>query len=137
MAAAVRWADSPEKWEQVIDHYGREGVDLSRYRGQFHMRERAMLELGQIGKYLESAPKPEYRTIEAGGSLIDVSGGNPRVVIAPNDGSQQVGAPAGLAPGKVVNGFRYRGGNPNDRNSWEPIGGQTPPASGAFPASGY
>ena len=38
----------------------------------------------------------------------------------------------GPAVGTVHNGFRFRGGNPNDRNSWEPVGGQTPPASGNF-----
>lgn len=142
LTQAVRWADTPEKWEQVIQHYAQEGVDLTPYSGKFDQRERAMLELGKIGEYLESAPKPEFKSVEAGGSLIDVSGGNPRVVIAPNDGTQQMGQPVrqagGPQPGQVVRGFRFKGGNPNDRNSWEPVnGGPTPQASGGFPSAGY
>jgi hypothetical protein len=140
LVSAVRWADTPEKWEQVIDHYGKEGVDLTKYRGQFGMRDRAMLELGKIGEYLSGQPKPEYRTIEAGGSLIDVSNGNPRVVIAPNDGSQQMGQPA--QGGDIQEGatatnpqtgekIQYRNGQ------WVPAGGQTASPSGPFPSGGY
>lgn len=46
-------------------------------------------------------------------------------------------ASAGPQPGQVVNGYRFKGGNPNDRGSWEAVGGPTPQASGPFPASGY
>jgi hypothetical protein len=140
LANAVRWADTPDKWTQVQEFYKTKGVDLSRYA--FEGREQGLMALGKLGEYLDGAPKPEYRSVEAGGSLIDVSGGNPRVVIAPNDGSQQMGSPVrqagGPEPGKVINGFRYKGGNPNDRNSWEPVnGGPTASQSGPFPASGY
>lgn len=40
--------------------------------------------------------------------------------------------PSGPAVGTISNGYRFKGGNPNDRNSWEPVGGQTQPASGNF-----
>lgn len=30
---------------------------------------------------------------------------------------------SGPQPGAVVGGFRFRGGNPNDQSSWEPVGG--------------
>lgn len=92
LSAAVRWADDPQKWEHVKQHFGQKGVDLTPYG--FEDRERGLLALGQLGEYLKTIPKPEYRSIEAGGSLIDVSGGNPRVVIAPNPGDQPMGAPA-------------------------------------------
>ncbi len=37
-----------------------------------------------------------------------------------------VRAPAPPRPGEVRDGFRFRGGNPADRNSWEPVGGAMP-----------
>ncbi|HAH10231.1 MAG TPA: hypothetical protein DCL48_09030 [Alphaproteobacteria bacterium] len=30
-------------------------------------------------------------------------------------------APKGPAPGTVKNGYRFKGGNPNDKNNWEPV----------------
>jgi len=66
----------------------------------------------------------------------------PRLVTDPTTGqvSMLMSPPGGAAPqagpqpGQVVNGFRFRGGNPNDRNSWEPVqGGASPPGSHTFP----
>lgn len=105
LTAAVRWADTPEKWQQVQQHYGQKGVDLSPYR--FEDREQGLLALGKMNEYLSSAPKAEYRTLEPGGSLIDVSGGQPRVVIAPNDGSYQTGQPVGGGLPRVTDQQSY------------------------------
>jgi hypothetical protein len=55
LSAAVRWADTPEKWQYVQQHYGQEGIDLSPY--QFQDREKSMVALGQLGSYLDGAPK--------------------------------------------------------------------------------
>jgi hypothetical protein len=52
LSAAVRWADTPEKWQYVQQHYGQEGIDLSPYR--FEDRERGLVALGQIGDYLKA-----------------------------------------------------------------------------------
>jgi hypothetical protein len=133
LGAAVRWADTPEKWNYVQQHYGQQGVDLSSYG--FEDRERGLVALNQISGYLKDPPKPDYRAIEPGGSLIDVTGGNPRVVIAPNEGGHPMGAPVGESSQDVTatgpNGQKLRL-NPQT-NQWEPMGGPTPSASGGFP----
>lgn len=44
-------------------------------------------------------------------------------------GGQSSGGPA---IGAVEDGYRFKGGDPSKRESWEPVGGPTPPASGIF-----
>jgi hypothetical protein len=64
---------------------------------------------------------------------VNTMDGSASLLIAPNSGGAQTGAPvnSGPAPGTVVGGYRFKGGNPNDRNSWEPAGGQ-PGGNGPF-----
>lgn len=76
LAAAVRWADNPEKWNEVIDFYGSKGLDLSQYRNRFDLREQAMLRLGKLGEYLQGAPKKDLVVID--GVAIDKATGQPQ-----------------------------------------------------------
>lgn len=51
---------------------------------------------------------------------------------APQQQGQAVTS-GGPQPGSVVNGYRFRGGNPNDRTAWEPVaGGAGSNAGGTF-----
>lgn len=58
-------------------------------------------------------------------------------LLRPKGRSSGPAATNGPQVGAVVNGFRFRGGNPNDKANWEPAnGGPTASPSGAFPAPG-
>lgn len=78
---------------------------------------------------------------QAGGGVAEIDPiTGAKMVIMPNAGGYTPGASvapqAGPAPGAVVNGHRFKGGNPNDRNSWEVVGGSGGNVGGGFPASG-
>jgi hypothetical protein len=56
------------------------------------------------------------------------------VVIPENATVEMPGQQGGPQPGAIEDGYRFKGGNPADPNSWEPVnGGPTPQASGTFP----
>lgn len=132
LSNAVRWANTPERWQQVQQHYGGKGVDLSPY--SFEDRERGLMALGQLDGYLKDPPKPDIRATEPGGGLYAVNpDGSVRVLVQPNPGDQPMGAPA---QGKEITATGPGGQklrlNPQT-NQWEPMGGPTQPASGGFP----
>lgn len=59
--------------------------------------------------------------------------GDGTFTVVPRGGTPPQGQPSGPQPGTEVGGFRFRGGNPNDRANWEPVGGQ-PAGNGPFDA---
>ena len=60
--------------------------------------------------------------------------GNPTKTFMPRTGPGTGGQPqqAGPPAGTVRNGFRFTGGNPNDRASWVPVGGASPDGGATF-----
>lgn len=125
LTAAVRWADTPEKWAQVQQFYGNKGMDLSGYG--FEQREQGLLALGKIGEYLESAPKPanvpnsyeEYQRAQADPNYarfleerrgpIVANNGDGTFTIIPRSGGQQQ-APASAPPPAAVDYLRKNPG---------------------------
>lgn len=131
IAAAVQWADSPEKWQVVQRHYGQFDPQLAAV--PFENREQALIQLGQMGAYLEQT-KPEIKAIEAGGSLaaVDPRTGRATPLILPNDGSQPAYGASGVQEGATATNpqtgekIMFRGGQ------WVPVGGGGGNVTGNF-----
>lgn len=76
----------------------------------------------------------------AGALSYNTQTGQSTVLVQPNDGSGQFGQPVGAAPtmqggpkpGAIIDGYRFKGGNPNDKANWEKAGGAGSNASGGF-----
>jgi hypothetical protein len=110
IAAAVQWADTPEKWAQVQQHYAQFDPQLGTV--PFQSREQVLISTGQMAEYLENTA-PKIQAIEPGGSLFSISpdGRNINELVRANPGTA-----APLAPvdedRKTVGGrnFVKRGG---------------------------
>lgn len=71
-----------------------------------------------------------YLQNRAEGAPLIASNGDGTFTIIPRGMAQGQGP----QPGTVEDGYVFKGGNPADPNSWQPVnGGPTPQASGAFP----
>lgn len=70
------------------------------------------------------------------GPIVANNGDGTFTIVPRGMAGQQGGAPQGEGPqpGAVEDGYRFKGGNPADRNAWEPVasGGPAPQAPGTF-----
>lgn len=89
----------------AFDPQGNEGFTLS--PGQ--------VRYGRNGQEVARGPDPapNYIPLPPGGRLVLEPG---------TGGPQSVDGPPPPAPGTIEDGYRFRGGNPADPNSWEPVG---------------
>jgi len=72
MAAAVQWADTPEKWAAAQKHYGQYDPQIASI--PFEAREQALLQLGQMGEYLKNTGPGEQYTLGPGAKRFDAKG---------------------------------------------------------------
>lgn len=116
--------------DQAIAGLQAQGWDTSGFQRTGNARQDLMTALavtGQLDKW-ETFSQPKYAPVGEGG-LVGFQFGAP----IQQGGQTQNFAPqqSGPAVGSVYGGYRFKGGNPNDRNSWEPVGGQ-PGGNGPF-----
>ena len=105
--------------DQFTQYMQAAGIDRTSPQGQALYRQRA-----------ESIAAPPMMAVDG----FDAQG-NPTKTFMPRTGFGGMGgqaAPYGPAPGTVKNGYRFNGGNPNDRNSWVPVGGASPVGGATF-----
>lgn len=114
--------DRAGAWAQYVQLAESRGMDIpteyERYSPQ--VLQSAIAEAGAMSKLLE-AREPHYQVIPEGGTLVNTR--DPQALA-------QVGATSrsGPQPGAVEDGYRFKGGNPADPQSWEPVGDAPPPA---------
>lgn len=134
MAAAVQWADTPEKWAQVTQHYGKYDPTLAQV--PFEQRESALIQLNQMGDYLKNT-KPDIRAIEPGGSLFSVApDGGVKELVRANPGSAAPASPVGAGPQEGATATNPQTGEKIEfRNgAWQPMGGTAGNGGGNFPS---
>lgn len=68
LGQALGWADTPEKWDQAVDHLAQQNPALAKYKGHFDQRGKAAMEVGAISAFVK-ASKPNLMNIN--GSVID------------------------------------------------------------------
>lgn len=105
--------------DQFTQYITASGIDPRSAQGQALYRQRA-----------ETMATPPTVAVDGFDSQ-----GNPTKTFMPRTGfpgAQGSSAPPGPAPGMVKNGYRYSGGNPNDRNNWVPVGGASPSGGATF-----
>jgi hypothetical protein len=74
--------------------------------------------------------QPDYQTVPFDATLVNTR--DPQA-LREFQQRQQQGQTTGLSVGTVSNGYRYIGGNPNDRNNWQPLGGAPSQGGASFP----
>lgn len=121
-------------WAQFVQQAEASGMDIptqyERYSPQ--ALNAAAAEAGTMEKLIKSV-EPDWRFSPNGG-LVDFN--NPESISQYGQWMAKggPGAVSGPQPGAVEGGYRFRGGDPGDPASWEPVnaGGPTQPASGGF-----
>ena len=145
LASAVIYSRGDDaKWEQMINFYAKDHPEFAKYRGHREYADQALMALGQMDKLLK-ASEQKVITPQAGAGAFSITPGLPgsgvETLVAPNDGTQTVGAPVngGGAPTKVTDAASYNAVPPGgmyqtpDGHIRQKPGGPTQPASGSFP----
>ena len=119
----------PAAWKQRVTYLSQTFPDLAKYADAYSPEnlQGVLAQTGMTQKVAE-ALRPRYQAIAPGGYLEDTNPLSRGTSISTGPSS------APPAPGTVEGGYRFKGGDPGNPASWEPVtaGGPTQPASATF-----
>ena len=121
-------AQRPAAFQQALANMKAQGVNVGSFRLSGDVTQDLKTALAMAGKLeaFEQFAQPKYTPIGEAG-LAGFQFGKPI-----QQGGQPQNFAPGPQPGSVVGGYRFKGGNPNDRNSWEQVGGGASNGTGGF-----
>ena len=126
-------------WQQQMTLLAQRYPELGEYANQYspEFLQSTIAEAGDYRAWAQSQ-QPDYMAIPEGGTLVNTR--NPQAVQSFQGAPQgPANVPSGsplaqpapsIAPpavGAIEDGYRFRGGNPADPNSWEPVGQMSAP----------
>jgi hypothetical protein len=126
IANVALMADTPEEWDAVARQLAQADPEFGKYIGRFDLRQSVIAQAGQAKQFIEQN-QPRYQVIPEGGMLVNTR--DPAALA--QVGAGQAPAQGGPQPGAVEDGYRFKGGDPSDPSSWEPVGDTPPPVSAA------
>lgn len=119
---AIAYADTPQKWDQVVDYLSPKNPELAKYKGHFELRAQAAMQVGAMKQFIESQ-KVAWHPIGEGGMFATDQAGNPigsgnPFAAASVNGQPQTTAPArGGFANAVAQVLSHEGGyNAHDMN---------------------
>lgn len=123
-------ADTPEEWDDIVGQLAQTNPEFQKYIGRFDLRQSVIAQAGQAKEFIEQN-QPRYQVVPEGGMLVNTRDPAALAQVAGQSAAPQ----GGPQPGAVEDGYRFRGGNPADPNSWEPVGGGGSNVAGNFPGN--
>lgn len=131
-------ADTPEEWDDIVGQLAQANPEFNKYRGRFDLRQSVIAQAGQAKEFI-AQNEPKYITPALDEDLVNVRDPRALAEFQRLRGQREMGQNAapqgGPQPGAVEDGYRFRGGNPADPNSWEPVGGGGSNVASNFPGN--
>ena len=115
-------ATDPQKWDQAVDYLVAQGhPEVAQLKGKFSPYLRA--QFMALGGVEEDKPQqPHFVPFQQGGGVVAVNpDGTTRMVVQPNDGSQQPGAPVNNGAPLTDDQMRQLLGNGGQAGSPSPV----------------
>lgn len=122
-------AERPAAWDAAVDQLSANFPELAQFRGQYSPEAlMSAIDSAKLVNDFFELERPRWTPIPENAVIVNTA--DPAAV---QEYMSSLGQRGGIQTGEVVNGYRFKGGDPNDRNSWEQVtGGAGGNAGGNF-----